>query len=85
MVLTRDCAPSGKATFEAAGAQVIEVEPTREAVDAAMRDSGAAAAAGPGGRLWLAGQSSTSDALAVVGWLLQLLSGQDRPISEMLD
>jgi phosphomannomutase len=83
VVLTRDCL-SGRQLFESAGARVIEVDATREAIDAAMRDTGAAAAAGPGGRLWLAGQSSTSDALVVVGWLLQLLSGQDRPISEML-
>ena len=82
-MLARDCL-MGKAAFESAGARVIEAEPTRQAVDAAMREWAAAAAAGPGDRLWLAGQTTTSDALTVVGWLLQWLSGQDRPLSKML-
>ena len=63
---------------------MIEAEPTCEAVDAAMRASGAVAAAGPGQRLWFAGGQPTSDALATVGLILQLLSGQERPISELL-
>jgi phosphomannomutase len=83
VVLANDCL-GGRQLFESAGARVVEVEATREAVDAALRQTEAAAAAGPDGRLWLAGRSSTSDALATVGWLLQLLSGQDRPISELL-
>jgi hypothetical protein len=85
MVLARDVAASGKQLFASAGWRVIEADSTCEAVDAALRDSGAAAAAGPGDRLWFAGQHPTSDALASVGLILQLLSGQDRPISEMLD
>ena len=85
IVLASDCAPTGRQLFESAGARVIETESTREAVDAAMRESGAVAAAGPGDRLWFAGQSPTCDALVSVGWILQMLSGQDRPISEMLD
>ncbi len=64
---------------------MIEADATREAVDAALRQSGAVAGAGPGDRLWFAGQYPTCDALVSVGWILQLLSGQDRPISEMLD
>jgi len=85
IVLARDVAASGKQLFTAAGWQVIEAEPTCQAVDAALRESGAAAAAGPGDRLWFAGQHATSDALVSLGLILQLLSGQDRPISEMLD
>jgi phosphomannomutase len=85
IVLARDVAPSGKQLFASAGWRVIEAEPTCEAVDAALGESGAAAAAGPGDRLWFAGQHPTSDALASVGMILQLLSGQDRPISAMLD
>jgi phosphoglucosamine mutase len=85
IVLARDVAPSGKQRFTAAGWRVIEAEPTCQAVDATLGESRAAAAAGPGDRLWFAGEHPTSDALASVGMILQLLSGQDRPISEMLD
>ncbi|HEY1785241.1 MAG TPA: hypothetical protein VGG30_06810, partial [Pirellulales bacterium] len=54
IVLAAGFAPCDRQPFEADG-PVIEAEPTREAVDAAMRASGAVAAAGPGDRLWFAG------------------------------
>jgi len=85
IVLASDVAASGRQLWTSLGGRVIEADATCEAVDAALRDAGAAAGVGPGDRLWFAGDGPTSDALASLGLVLQMLSRVDRPLSELLD
>ena len=85
VVLERETSPRWRAAITSAGIRVHEAAPLRESMHAAFAASGAAVGGGPSGRIWVVGPPAAADALAVLGWLLALLSRGDRSLSEVLD
>jgi phosphoglucosamine mutase len=67
------------------GARVVQGGATREQMCAAIESSGAVLAGGPSGTFWFSAAPPTADALLCVSLVLTILSGSDRPVSEVLD
>ena len=68
-----------------AGGSATESSPTREAMDIAMRTSGALLGGGPSGRIWHREAVPAADALKTLTMLLAILSKSDAPLSQVVD
>ncbi|HUY92627.1 MAG TPA: hypothetical protein VMV10_28060 [Pirellulales bacterium] len=78
---------TSRATVErltAAGARVVVSEPSRAAMDAAMRESRAIFGGGASGRFWHGGRRPMADGLKTLSLVLTILSQSDRPLSAVL-
>jgi phosphomannomutase len=85
IVAEHSTASRSLAAIQAAGIHVTTSAPQREAMFRTLEHSGAAIGGGPSGRFWFAGPAPAADGLALLAWLLNLLSRADRPLSVVLD
>ena len=67
--------------LSASGAQVVRSQPSRAAMDAAMREHQSVFGGGASGRFWHGSQPPLPDALKTLSLMLTILSQSDQPFS----
>lgn len=85
VVVEQTISPRALAALAACGIRAIPSEPRAESMCRALEQTGARLAGGPSGCFWFSSPAPSPDALAMLAWLLELLSRTDRPLSEVLD
>lgn len=85
VVVENTTSPRALSALAASGIRTIQAEPLAEAMFQALEQSGATLGGGPSGCFWFATPCPAPDALAMLAWLLALLSRADRPLSNVLD
>ena len=85
IVVERGAAPAIVERLTEIGAKVVRSEPSRAAMDAAMRESGAIFGGGPSGRFWHGRGRPMADGLKTLSLVLTMLSLSDRPLSAVLE